>query len=366
MGEEWDTPVVKEGNREVKEGLGEQWRPKYRNRQLESPALEEEYHQQSEAWVILVANILAIVMEEQLVKPTPKKMTDEKWVKIVGLDYSREMAQQGNCKISFNQTQDVMGLYGAAMSGNLESVGLQHEGTTKEKEMLEALASPSSEVFELGSPLQNKLDKIKASTNGQEEKYVNGLANRVEVHIVKPVGLILERAQSVQINFILKAQGKPGPIYHIVYEMDEESLGPTTHYTSSTDRWAVSNIGQPSDSNSPCYEGSSSSQFPAIDSELFQTARIPAGTLRYYGLDLENGNYTVKLQFAEIGILAPIKSMGLGWRVFHIYAKGKLDFIDFNLIKETDETPLRAVANTQCQWHHIKERVNLLRRVSIY
>ncbi|CAA2996556.1 Hypothetical predicted protein [Olea europaea subsp. europaea] len=201
-----------------------------------------------------------------------EKRNKEKLLILMGLDSIGEGAQQVDYKNTF--TIDEMGLnavkvYGPTTDYNLGARRInlnssfdykypRQAGTTKEEEMLEALASPSSEVFEPGSPPQNKLDKIKASMNRREDKYVNGLANSVEVHIVKPVGLILERAQS--------------GLDYIVYEMDDEPLGPTTHYTSSTDRLAVSNVGQPSDSNSPCYKGSSSSQFRTIDSELFQTA----------------------------------------------------------------------------------------------
>ncbi|XP_022893704.1 probable LRR receptor-like serine/threonine-protein kinase At1g56140 [Olea europaea var. sylvestris] len=130
----------------------------------------------------------------------------------------------------------------------------------------------------------------------------------------------------------------------IVYEMDNETLGPATHYTTRTNRWAVSNVGLPSNSNSPQYKSSSSSQFTAtLDSELFQTARISAGSLRYYGLGLQNGNYTLKLQFAEIGFLGPMRWMSLGRRVFDIYIQGKLEFKDFDIVKEADGTPLKAV-----------------------
>ncbi|KAL2455628.1 putative LRR receptor-like serine/threonine-protein kinase [Forsythia ovata] len=126
--------------------------------------------------------------------------------------------------------------------------------------------------------------------------------------------------------------------------MDNETLGPATYYTTSTNRWAVSNVGLPADSSNPQYKSSSSSQFTnTLDSELFQTARISAGSLRYYGLGLENGNYTVKLQFAEIAILGTRSWRSLGRRVFDIYIQGKLEFKDFNILREAGETALRAV-----------------------
>ena len=68
------------------------------------------------------------------------------------------------------------------------------------------------------------------------------------------------------------------------------------------------------------YTSSSSSQFKnTLDPELFQTARISASSLRYYGLGLENGNYSVNLQFAETAFEDRITWKSLGRRVFDIY-----------------------------------------------
>ncbi|GKD03714.1 probable 37S ribosomal protein S5, mitochondrial, partial [Tanacetum coccineum] len=56
-----------------------------------------------------------------------------------------------------------------------------------------------------------------------------------------------------------------------------------------------------------------------LDSELFQTTRIYAGSLRYYGLGLENGNYTVNLWSVELQIKDDLTWGSLGRRVFDIY-----------------------------------------------
>lgn len=70
----------------------------------------------------------------------------------------------------------------------------------------------------------------------------------------------------------------------------------------------------------PQYTSFSSSQFTnTLDSELFQTARLSASSLRYYGLGLENGNYTVNLQFAEKAFEEGPTWKSLGRRVFDIY-----------------------------------------------
>ena len=67
---------------------------------------------------------------------------------------------------------------------------------------------------------------------------------------------------------------------------------------------------------------SSNQQFQnAAVSELYQTARMSASSLRYYGLGLENGNYTVVLQFAEAGYPDTQTWQSLGRRVFDIYVQ---------------------------------------------
>ncbi|KAG5526941.1 hypothetical protein RHGRI_028021 [Rhododendron griersonianum] len=126
-------------------------------------------------------------------------------------------------------------------------------------------------------------------------------------------------------NFSVKCGG-PETISRnqIIYERDNETLGPATYYVTSTNRWAVSNVGRFGDNNNSKYTSNSSSQFFAktSDAELFQTARISPASLRYYGLGLVNGNYTVSLQFAEITILNPKGWESLGRRVFDIYIQG--------------------------------------------
>ena len=122
-------------------------------------------------------------------------------------------------------------------------------------------------------------------------------------------------------EFAIKCGGPPITSSNgIMYERDNETLGPATYYVVDTNRWAVSNVGYFSGTNSPLYTSSSSSQFTnTLDSELFQTARLSASSLRYYGLGLENGNYTVSLQFAEIAFVTSNTWQSLGRRVFDIY-----------------------------------------------
>ncbi|KAK1367266.1 putative LRR receptor-like serine/threonine-protein kinase [Heracleum sosnowskyi] len=137
-------------------------------------------------------------------------------------------------------------------------------------------------------------------------------------------------------NFSIKCGGPPVMSSDgIVYERDNETHGPATYYVNPANRWAVSNVGLHAGNNNRTYTYSSSSQFTnTLDPELFQTTRISAGSLRYYGLGLENGNYTVKLQFAERAILNPPAWKSLGRRSFDIYIQGNLIWKNFDIRKE--------------------------------
>ncbi|GLT60028.1 hypothetical protein SLA2020_328170 [Shorea laevis] len=154
-----------------------------------------------------------------------------------------------------------------------------------------------------------------------------------------------DRGPGRYYNFAIKCGG-PKIIASdgVVFESDEEILGPASYYVTDINRWAVSNVGYLIGSDNPQYIKDSSSQFSnTLDSELFQTARISTSSLRYYGLGLENGKYTVSLQFAEIQIEDSIKWHSLGRRIFDIYVQGNRVFKDFNILKEAGGSSRRAV-----------------------
>ena len=126
-------------------------------------------------------------------------------------------------------------------------------------------------------------------------------------------------------NFSIKCGGPQITSSGIVYDRDNETLGPATYYVTDTKRWAVSNVGYFLESNNPQYESSTSSHITnTSDVRLFQTARNSASSLRYYGLGLENGNYTVILQFSETAFQGSFKWNTLGIRLFDIYIQVSL------------------------------------------
>ncbi|CAN6683884.1 unnamed protein product [Malus baccata var. baccata] len=118
----------------------------------------------------------------------------------------------------------------------------------------------------------------------------------------------------------LQTMGRDG----ILYEGEYSALGPATF--SVTDR------------GNPLFLVNTDAQVTGTDvtPELFQTSRVSAGSLRYYGLGLQNGPYTVTLHFAETVYESHTSQtwQSLGRRVFDIYIQGTRRTKDFDISKE--------------------------------
>jgi len=114
-----------------------------------------------------------------------------------------------------------------------------------------------------------------------------------------------------------------------VFETENEIPNGTLFYVSRKQNWGVSYTGHFMESTNPTYIATNHSPFTkTLDSELYQTARLSPSSLRYYGLGLENGPYTVKLHFAEIQI------GNVGSRMFDVYVQGQKVLTDFDIRKE--------------------------------
>lgn len=107
----------------------------------------------------------------------------------------------------------------------------------------------------------------------------------------------------------------------IEFDGESETLEAASFYTSSDYKWAVSNTGNfISNPNGPLYIAKTDSQIiGTLESELYKTARISPSSLRYYGLGLKNGKYSVDLHFAEIAMEDLQSWKGLGRRLFDVY-----------------------------------------------
>ncbi|KAF8409141.1 hypothetical protein HHK36_005214 [Tetracentron sinense] len=121
------------------------------------------------------------------------------------------------------------------------------------------------------------------------------------------------------------------------YEADVEARGASMFYLGQN--WAFSSTGSfmDNDVDSDIYietNTSALSNVSILNSELYRTARVTPLSLTYYGLCLINGNYTVKLHFAEIVYKNDSPLRSLGKRIFDVYIQGKLVLKDFNIEDE--------------------------------
>uniref|UniRef100_F6H2L7 non-specific serine/threonine protein kinase n=1 Tax=Vitis vinifera TaxID=29760 RepID=F6H2L7_VITVI len=119
------------------------------------------------------------------------------------------------------------------------------------------------------------------------------------------------------------------------YEDDTDSGGPSKFYQSRTN-WAFSSTGHFMDNDRPTdsFIGTNMSRFTMENSGLYTTARLSALSLTFYGFCLENGNYTVKLHFAEITFTDDKTYSSLGRRLFDVYVQHELVLKDFNIEDE--------------------------------
>ncbi|GLT51800.1 hypothetical protein SLA2020_251830 [Shorea laevis] len=138
-------------------------------------------------------------------------------------------------------------------------------------------------------------------------------------------------------NFSIKCGGPEMIADGIKYEAENSSLGTASFNVISTEKWAVSNVGLFSERLNPTYVQNTLAQVRNTNSpELYETSRISPGSLRYYGLGLENGAYMVNLLFAETAFKdQSIQTWeSLGRRVFDIYIQGTIVLKDFDISKE--------------------------------
>jgi hypothetical protein len=107
-----------------------------------------------------------------------------------------------------------------------------------------------------------------------------------------------------------------------IYNADTERKGASMFYTSQD--WALSSTGSfmDNDLDSDPYIVTNTSRLlnvSRINSKLYTTARVSPLALTYYGLCMINGNYTVRLHFAEIIFVNDRSFNSLGRRIFDVY-----------------------------------------------
>ncbi|EXB54098.1 putative LRR receptor-like serine/threonine-protein kinase [Morus notabilis] len=119
------------------------------------------------------------------------------------------------------------------------------------------------------------------------------------------------------------------------YEADQGAGGPSYFLSSSLLKWAYSSTGDYMDGgNNQNYTVAAASSSNETYQEIFQTARIAPLSLKYYGLCLRQGSYTVTLHFAEIMYSDDQTFSSLGKRIFDIVIQGKTHLKDFNIVEK--------------------------------
>ncbi|KAI3966469.1 hypothetical protein MKW92_031659 [Papaver armeniacum] len=120
------------------------------------------------------------------------------------------------------------------------------------------------------------------------------------------------------------------------YDADQGADGASKFYQNPSNYWAVSSTGDFQVNrgiNDYTIELQGNNSLSMIDSELYLKARLSPLSLTYYGYCLINGNYSVKLHFAEILFQNDESYESLGRRVFDVYIQGKLELKDFDIAK---------------------------------
>ncbi|XP_058194283.1 probable LRR receptor-like serine/threonine-protein kinase RFK1 [Rhododendron vialii] len=120
----------------------------------------------------------------------------------------------------------------------------------------------------------------------------------------------------------------------VVYEGDASVEGGSSKYYRSNSYWGFSSTGDFMDDNVFQNVRFVKAVSSTNISELYTTARLAPVSLTYFRYCLENGNYIVNLQFAEIFFTNDNTYNSLGRRIFDIYIQGKLVRRDFNIEDE--------------------------------
>ena len=115
--------------------------------------------------------------------------------------------------------------------------------------------------------------------------------------------------------------GPEATIGNTFYEADNEPGGAATYVYEREEDWKISTTGYFCDVNASLvnYIAQNTSILRMDNSVLYTNARLTPLSLTYYVPFLANGNYKVKLHFAEIVIRDNRSYYSLGRRIFDVY-----------------------------------------------
>ncbi|KAL5132553.1 putative LRR receptor-like serine/threonine-protein kinase [Glycine soja] len=118
------------------------------------------------------------------------------------------------------------------------------------------------------------------------------------------------------------------------YEADLSPFGISNYVPGNSGKWAYSSTGVYLGNDKADYIATNQFSLDINGPDYYHTARIAPLYLNYYGLCMLNGNYKVKLHFAEIAFSDDHSYSNLGKRVFDVSIQGFKYLKDFNIAKE--------------------------------
>lgn len=120
-------------------------------------------------------------------------------------------------------------------------------------------------------------------------------------------------------HIFINSGGSKETVDNNEYEADTSPQGPSTYFLSESGKWAYSSMGDLMSSDSDLgYIAQNTSRLTMPNPKLYMTARSSPLSLKYYGLCLQNGNYTIKLHFAEIIFTDDQTYFSVGRRAFDV------------------------------------------------
>lgn len=146
-------------------------------------------------------------------------------------------------------------------------------------------------------------------------------------------------------SLYINCGGDEVSLYDKTYEQDNDGTNGVSTFLLDTN-WAFSSTGSFLDSrDNNNFIATATQNLSMPDSQLYATARLSPLSLSYFGFCLKNGNYSVKLHFAEIIINDYNGYTSPGRRIFDVYIQGKLVLKDFN-IRDNANGSYKAIVKT--------------------
>ncbi|XP_050368369.1 probable leucine-rich repeat receptor-like serine/threonine-protein kinase At3g14840 [Argentina anserina] len=154
--------------------------------------------------------------------------------------------------------------------------------------------------------------------------------------------------KEVQYSLHINCGGREITIRGVKYE-DDRDLGGGAKFVPVRPNWGTSSTGVFWDTNitSEDYIANNVSALGMENSQLYTNARLTPLSLTYYANCLGDGNYTVKLHFAEIIIRGNRSYRSVGRRIFDVYIQEKLVWKDFDIVKEAKGVDKEVIKETK-------------------